>query len=398
MDHKIKDMLDQIEVPNGLQEDLLKIKNQNSDTGDHRKWTMISKIGKVAAVVLGIAAIGSGSVYAASKILGIRDFEQTLPEEAEPYINTEVTVSDVVQNIPANEEEVTSDLVTFRVKETVADTSNCLVVIEATLQDPKHYLMLWGADEYPYLEESENFPASNLYEDAMQGESLADYAFRMNKEILGVYVDTARDAKLEPMGDYAADSLDYRQEDASHAAFYLNCSTFQMNADRIVSEDPTLYITNVVRTYTIDGNSYTSKECMNETITVNLENVAVSEETAVYAFMDEADMRVEDSSILVKDVRITNTELETKYTMDVVNEDLEVGNMIDWSLIYDDGSFCQPGTTGMGSAGVPDDQGAFRIEGSVQKMELPDHVNVWFSDPYTGEQYIIWNIPLTEEE
>lgn len=398
MEHRIKEMMEQIEVPVGLREELLKIPDQGTDMENKRKWTSIGRIGKVAAVILGIAAIGSGTVFAASKMLGIRDFAQTLPEEAEPYINTEVAVSDVVQNNLAEEPDVTSDLVSFRVKETVADTSNCLVVIEATLQDPEHYLMIWEADEYPYLAESENFPASNLYEDAMQGESLADYADRMNKEILGVYVDTARDAKLNPMGDYAVDSLDYRQEDASHAAFYLNCSTFQMNSDRIVSEEPTLYITNVVRTYTIDGNSYTSEECMNETITVNLENVAVSEETAVYAFPDEADMRVEDSSVLVKNVRITNTELETKYTMDVMNEDLEVGNMIGWSLIHDDGSFCLPGTTGMGSAGVPDDQGAFRIKGSVQKMELPDHVNVWFSNLYTGEQYIIWNIPLTEEE
>ncbi len=398
MEHRIKEMMEQIEVPDGLREELLKIPDQGTDMENKRKWTSIGRIGKAVAVILGIAAIGSGTVFAASKMLGIRDFAQTLPEEAEPYINTEVAVSDVMQNNLAEEPDVTSDLVSFRVKETVADTSNCLVVIEATLQDPEHYLMLWGADEYPYLAESENFPASNLYEDAMQGESLADYADRMNKEILGVYVDTARDAKLNPMGDYAVDSLDYRQEDASHAAFYLNCSTFQMNSDRIVSEEPILYITNVVRTYTIDGNSYTSEECMNETITVNLENVAVSEETAVYAFPDEAEMRVEDSSVLVKNVRITNTELETKYTMDVVNEDPEVGNMIGWSLIHDDGSFCLPGTTGMGSAGVPDDQGAFRIKGSVQKMELPDHVNVWFSDPYTGEQYIIWNIPLTEEE
>lgn len=362
------------------------------------KWKALNVWSKVAAMVAVVLLLGSGSVYAASHIPGIRDFIWNMPDDAEQYINTEVDTDNSQDNLQNTDKkyvvsddmlETLKDKVSFSVKETVTDQNSCHLFVEATLTDTEHYLLV--PEEYNVSREDDNFySASEYYEDAGEDESIEEYAKRIGKQML--LVESLFQYDENDPGDYM-ESHDGKMEDESRALLHIELQGYEENSGEF-KEGTQIPIVNRVQLY-VDGESVW-KECKNENVTVTIEKVAVEEESASYALENNQEMRVENGPVIIKSIKLTNTALETKVHFAVINEDEEIGNWLGINLIDDEGNIFDRGTSDGGYSSVPDGNGMFSCNRSYKKMEFPDHVNVRVRNLETDEVYELRNIPLVK--
>lgn len=358
-------------------------------------------VAKVAVAVLGILILGSSTVYAAKHIWGIKDFAKNLPAEAESYIDTNVTVENdagealnLLEDFNVNDNLSTNmeGLVTFAVKETVSDSTNCHICIEATLHDAEQYLLV--PTEYTVSKQEEGYDYTHArvyYDDAKPDESIEEYAIRNGKKILLVESYLTMDG-THPIA--YSESISGVIVDDTHALLHIGLGCDDKSAEAF-ADGTKLPVTNSVSLFVNDG-YHVWEECKSENITITLNQVAGNEKTVQYALEDGKEMRVEDGPVILKSITLTNTPLETKVSFVVINEDKEWGNWMSINLIDDEGNIFDRGTSGGGGASAPDSKGMFTDNRSYKKMDFPDHVNVKVRNLDTDEIYILENIPIVK--
>lgn len=392
--NKVEEAFAQIRRESG--EKMVKSKELNMKEGIlKRKWKAMGVCSKVAAIAGMVLVIGSGSVFAASRVFSIKDFIQNIPKDAEKYIDRDVSVDNTKDNIQNTDKNyvVSDDMleelknkVSFRVKETVSDGTSCHISVEATLSDPEHYLLV--PEEFDMTEEG-TF-ASVYYKDANKGESLEDYASRQRKQILMVESSLCLDDNKQ---EKYLESISGIVEDDSHVLLHISLSGEKKAVG--FADGTKIKINNRASLYVNDHRTLWS-EFKNENTTITLKNVATEEESVSYALKNGKEMRVGDSSVIIKSIILTNTPLETKVKLLVVNEDKELGNWIGVNLIDDEGNIFERGTSSGGSASKPDADGQFTYHTSYKKMKFPDHVNVRVRNLDTDEIYNLINIPVVK--
>lgn len=384
-DNKIKQILNQIETPDFLEEDLLNVKRK-----DESKWSVKSMKGwtKIAAAIVIVLTVGTGVVYAAEQFFGLSFFLKNMSDEGQQYINTEVQIEETKDNLEKAVPEDLKDLVTFKVKESVADSYSCHIAVEATLSDTDNYFMVPA--EYEVEKSEENCVlASTYYNDALENESIKEYADRIGKEMLLV------DSFLSP--EQCLDGYTGSMEPGvviGKNRVLLYMEVYKEDSGVRMENGMELELNNLVSTY--NPKEKTWQECKNEIMTAVVSEVAPDEEKAHYAFTSGEDMRVEDSTIIIKDIILTKTAIETKVAFKVVNEDKEMGNWISINLIDDEGNILERGVANGGSSSVPDANGAFTENKTYIKMELPDTINIRVRNLDTDEIYEIKGIPRAQ--
>lgn len=383
--NKIKQMLNQIETPDGLKEELLDVQKTGRKTRKRSvvRWT------SVAAAIVMIAAVGAGTVYAADRIWGIRDLLQNLPNGAEQYINTEVDVISTNDTEIESLDEKEADLVMFAVSESIADSYACHIAIEVELTDPEHYLLV---PHYAIMDELSS--AKEYYADALEGETIMEYAQRVNKQVVGV--SSVIGTQEEQDGKTCQETVGNMMIiDGKHALLKLEAVV--RDKDGALSEMEDGQEIPIVNTVIIEDEALCWHVCKEEAVMVSVSKTASDEETATYGFDGKDAVRVGNSTVLIEKVTLTNTPLETKAQINVINEDKEAGNWISVCLMDDEGNFINNGVSGMGEAAKPDSNGAFVVIGIYEKMDLPDHINLRVKDLNSGEVDYLENIPRLEE-
>lgn len=394
----VMDQVDEAFARIGMEsgENMLNSKKFKKENGRlKKKWGTMNSWSKAAAVVGAVLILGTGSVFAASRVFTIKDFIKNIPEDAKEYIDTDVSVEGTKDNIQDTDREyIVSDeklaelqnIVTFRVKETVSDSTSCHISVEATLHDSEHYVLV--PEEYDMTKEGTS--ASAYYKDAKEGESFEEYASRQKKQILMV------ESALS-LGD--ADQDKYSQgisgivEDDSHVLLHISLSDDEKSVG--FTDGTILKINNRASLYVNDSKTLW-KQCKNENTTVTLKNVATDEQSVSYALKNGKEMRVGTGPVIIKSITLTNTPLETKVQFIVVNEDRDLGNWVSINLIDDDGNIFDRGTSSGGGSSKPNADGQFTTSMYYKKMDFPAHVNVRVRDLNTDEIYELKNIPVVK--
>lgn len=401
MDDKIKKSYEKVNLSEASKKRIqMAVMMDKEEHGKIRKkWNTMSLCSRVAAVLALVFVLGSGSAFAASRIFHMKEFLQNLPEDAEPYINKEVSTANAEDKIQETDKEYVvsdeileelKDKVSFVVKETVSDRSDCSILVEAILNDPENYMLV--AEEYGVSKQDDGYmPAKEYYEDAKEGESIEEYATRNGKQILLVE-SSLSDDEIE-QGKYM-EGFSGKIEDPSHALLHIGL-TADLDKSTGFADGTRIQIANRVSLYVNNG-EVMWQECKNENRTVTLEKVATKEDSAFYAFADGREMRVGDGPVIIKSIKLTNTPLETKVEFVAVNEDKELGNWVSINLIDDEGNIFDRGTSDGGYATNPDANGQFTDVGSYKRMEFPDHVNVRVRNLDTDDLYELKNIPIVK--
>ena len=181
MNNRIKDMLNEIEVPDNLKDNLKDIQE-----GSKKKTGGTKGLLKVAGIFGVVALLGTGGVYAGRKKLRIDDFNDDLPSEASAYVNEEITVQLVDESTENSEElsfeegqtvDLLDGIVNFEVKETLCDKYGCYIIIEATLTDTENYALVTS---------DENIRGEAIYSDSNPGETIGEYSKRTGKKRISI--------------------------------------------------------------------------------------------------------------------------------------------------------------------------------------------------------------------
>lgn len=369
------------------------VKKKGSKENFNKKRNTLNRWSKAAALIGFVLFLGSGSVVAVNRNWSLKDILKNLPEEAEQYIDKNVTVTDTADSIDnvdkdcvAKEEDIEKikDLVTFNVKETIADPTTCQIAVEASLRDTEHYLLA-SAD----CDMKEEGMAYDYYGDAKEGESFEQYAKRVNKKIL--IVESCLDDSEEDLTKYFESIGEQIIKNGGHALLHigLTCDGSEKNK---FTDGTKLVLNHRVRLY--ENEKMEWKVCKNETETIGIKFFFEGTETADYGYDDENRMRVGDGPVTIKKITLTNSAFETRVDMVVVNEDKSLGNWVSINLIDDDGQIFDPGVTGSHFGSVPDSNGVFSWCVDYKRMDLPDHVNVRVRDLDKEVVYELKNIPL----
>lgn len=393
MEHnKIKQMLNQIETPPELKEELLAIRKTGNRT--QKRWTGHRWV-KVASVVAIVIMTGVGSVYAADRIWGISDLMRNLPKEAGQYINEEVAVVSTMDTAKEVIDEKEEDLISFSIRESLTDSVSCHVIVEVTLLDSEHYLLALSQEELelPGL-------AKEYYADAGEEESIMEYAKRCNKQVI---VATSQAGIGKDGENYLSSIGGTKLIDETHALLQLEIGLADKDSISIMEEGQTIPINHIAIIYETPNQLPNEAEalqwhaCKDETVMVVANKVAPDEETAVYGFANGEPVRVGNSTVLIRKITVTNTSLETKVCFDLINEDKEAGNWLSVNLIDEEGNFYENGVSNFGGASVPDENGAFYDTITYVKMELPEYVTVRVKDLNSGEVFLLENVPRIKE-
>lgn len=384
---KVNEAFAQIEMESG---DMINENQKNNKklTSFQKSWNSMSRLSRVAAIAALALVLGSGSVFAANRIWGLKDVLRHLPKEAESQIVKEVAVEDtqnkldeVPESLKVSDDELVQleKNVSFAVKETLSDQNSCHIALEATLKDPVHYMLVDESDVTTAVDRT-------IYGDAKEGETVVEYAKRMNKKM--IRVDSYFEAATKEQEQYL-ESYDVKMVDDAHCLMMLQIT----DNNNQIAGGTKLNIASVARVYDKES-SVRWKVCKSETATVTIDKVSANEATASYAFADGKEMRVGDSSVILEKIELTNTAIETKIAVTVRNEDKELGNWVAVNLIDDNGNYYEGGVTNTGIASQPDAEGRFVDYHTYAKMELPDYVNVRVRDLNTDQIWELHNIPV----
>ena len=350
------------------------------------RWT------KVAAVAAVILLLGSGTVFAANRLWNMKGILENLPKEAEQYISSEISVKKTKDQMKEQNKDLVAKktdleklkgLVSFEVKETLADKTSCHVTVEATLKDAKHYIL--STDATDKKEEQ----AIYYYGDAKKGETTSDYAARIKKQILWVNCISENENYQE--GREAV------LEDESHALFHI---TLSAKEEAALQEGTELTFRHLVKLYEPEsGSQIIWKQCKNEVTTIDLENIAADEESATYAYEKEKEIQIGDSGIAIQKINLKNTALETKLQVTFKNKKKKAGDSIAVSLVDEEGNDLEAGPATTGSISEPDENGVFQEIRAYKKMEFPDHINIKVRNLSTDDpkdSFVINNIPIVK--
>ena len=170
-DNKIKKMLNKVEPSDELEKNIshLKflengntlgkemqnandnIKSNDRESDNKRKIISLNKFAKVAAGIGIFAIVSTGTAYAATQVMGLKDIVNNIPEDAEQYINTEIKSELVEDNLDSfdkedvlDDETMTSldDMLNIKPIETLSDGNSCFVALEVSLDSDNDYVLL----------------------------------------------------------------------------------------------------------------------------------------------------------------------------------------------------------------------------------------------------------------
>ncbi|MGN0161015.1 MAG: hypothetical protein ACI4AQ_06485 [Lachnospiraceae bacterium] len=361
--NEIKRMLNQIEPITDLKDKLLSIKDKN-EKQHATKIINLKKIVNIAATFVMVLGVGVGTVYAAEHIWGLNLFMKELPNEATPYINTNIS-SDAKENI-----DILEDLVRVKPVETIFEGKSCFIALEVTLTDESDYIIL--PSDYSMTQDC-------TFENALESEKIGEYAKRTNKKV--IKANATSDDSL----NYGA-SRDSKLISENQLMLYL-----ELTSQHPFEEGTTIDIHFYADVYEVDDDSVfvIGKD---ETIGITVDNVAKESASRYYALSDQQPMSVEDSGIVIQSIAVTNTILETKVDFVFENCDVQRISQLSVNIVNDDGSFYQNGYSSSGNISVLDN-GKIITCVAYKKMDFPECVNVRIKDLITGKVYYLKGIP-----
>lgn len=351
----IKDMLDCVQTPEFLEEDLMKL-SANARIGKRKrslKW--------LVAACLGICLFVPTSVYAGMKLWSFVDFykEGEIPDTAKEIINKDVDASEVEKreedefgNTLKSEHPEWEDVVSYKVIETVCDENMVYITFEATVPKESNYILIGG-------DCSEEEDVGNLGINSL--ETIKEYCKENEKELIQL---SAR-ANLDDVS--IADITCQTQCVDGYKVEGLLKAARKTNEKQV----------NVAVVY--KSTWYNQESEKYELIAEKTQDIGMVDETenevAMYGLADGQEQRIGDTSIFIEKVTLTNTPIATYAEFDVRNEDLQCGNDISIHVVDDNKELLNCGPSYSGTAYQPDKNGCFRAEEDYQRMEeLPDHI------------------------
>lgn len=337
-----------------------------------KKWNRWFSMAVAASIVLLISSV---SVCAARYIFGLQDVLTNLPKDARKHI---------VKNVSVNKKEAESaktnefdEKIKFTVKETLTDSNNCLVIIEASLKKTDDYLFVSLPDVG-----AEGSYANEFYPDAKDKESISEYAQRIGKKM--VAVDAVLDESSNEKYNY---NPHIEIQDHTHCVLILTVSSRE---DKIV-EGTNISFTN--KAFVYDKNSPDIwKQCMAEKTSVKVNGVVPEEESANYAFKKGKGMRIGNGPLILKELKVINTALETKVLFSCLDQKMDGWFSI--NLIDENGNIFDYGVTDGKVQEQDVKTGIYSNIETYKKMDLPDHVNVRVRDLDTDEIWELHDIPI----
>lgn len=358
----VRNMMNQIEEPDFLEEDLLNLKIKNNGRSNRKhlpKWCT------VAACMAAVLLIGTGA-FAAAKTWLFSDFFQQgeVKEDVNKVVNTEVSASEMQDRsedefgnkIQIKGDVNVDDILTLKPTMTVCDSCNVYVGFEAVVKDTEKYILL---DDYLDLDSD----AAQLTGDESSDESLKEYCKKQKKTMIRVSGNFLFNDK-----EVNAFSSKSKYDEKGNVQYLLigKCKGKDMSDE--------ISIVYQVQVYNEDTNCF-------EVIADKIQNVGIAEvreeEVANYGFADGKEHRIGDTSIFISKVTLTSTAIATYTEIYVRNEDSDYGNWVAVHVVGNNHEFLQNGPQEGGLTSIPGDDGCFVVEEDYARFdELPDTVCV----------------------
>lgn len=244
------------------------------------------KIATAAAVVAAILLLGTGVAHATMQYYGIDYFSERygssgLNEETKELVENEPVVT-------IKESENSKDILDYKVSEVLCDHKYVIVNIDVTVKDTKKYFLVPGADDLAT-------PVSDLDIGIKSKKSIRKYC--KENGMRPVYLYFPYDDKNEKNVEYM--SYDNEQPGTGKATIML-CSK------RLTSEQK--FIMNVKPSVAIYEGEQKSLSYHDDTLQIQIEDNS-SVESACYTVNGAKEYKVPETSMTLKEVKITTTEV-----------------------------------------------------------------------------------------
>ncbi len=356
----IHSVLEQIEVPEGLEEKLLEL-NRKENSGRKKR---ISKWLPAAACFAFVFLVGTASVAAVKK-WGFSDFynKGELPQSAEQITNAEVKKSST-QNRTTDEfgndartdiVKGHEDVVSFKPTFTVCDEESVYVGFEAEVSEDSGYFLI--SEEDDLLK-----PVSEVL-GKKSAKTVLEYCKKKHLNIIMIRGSF-------PLDDKAASFQTYRAELISG-----NKVEYLLVGGRLEKEK------NIEVSVIYQAFLYQQKTGFFDKIADRIQNVGVPDDsestTAHYGVKNGEEKRIGKTTIYIREVVLKTTPLATYAEFYVRNDDAKYGNWVSVALVDQNHEFYERGPGGSGEADIPDGNGCFVVRDEYQQFKtLPEKIYV----------------------
>ncbi len=374
----MKAFLDQIPVPEQLEEQLLQFNNNTKRTDKKFKKVIgFSRFG-VAVAVIGVVLLLGTTVYATNKIFGLSQYFNPggFSEEAKELVDTDVTTTKVSEKYGKDADSEDIKKVEFNVTSTLCDKKSIYVTVEASVKDADKYLLIGNGADLEYL------TMKDLDIGVDSDELVTDYCISNGMKLLSVYINTSENCKVasRTSGDWRT-SLDGRLVQVLELERITKDNSFELPIITGVDEYDDL---KACKEAIKAKKGYDYKQWSEEkTVTIN--DNSNKEDTATYKLM-ENDGKINGRNAYLKELTLTNTEIGTYSSISYTDKDDDgFGDFITFQIMNKDGE----DVSGYNGCITPGGDKKFVSTMKYDLMEFTDTLSVRVYFKESGESTVI---------
>ncbi len=374
----MKAFLNQIPVPEQLEEQLLQLNNNsNRNNKKIKKVVGFSRFG-AAAAIMGVVLLLGTTAYATNKIFGLSQYFHAggFSEEARKLVDTDVTAAKVSEKYGKGADSEDIKKVEFNVTSALCDKKSVYLTVEANVKDADKYLILGSGADLEYL------TMKDLDVGIDSDELVTDYCISTGRKLLEVYVDTGKNSKVSPeISEDWRTSLDGKLVQVLELERITDDNSFKLPIITGVNEYDDL---KAFKETINEKKGYDYKQWSEEkTVTIN--DNSSKEDIATYKLL-ENDGKIEGRDAYLKELTLTNTEISTYSVISYIdNEDDDNGDFITFQIMNKDGEDAK----GYDGCITPEGGKNFKDEMQYDLMEFTDTLSVRVYFKESGKSTVI---------
>lgn len=362
LDELIRNAYHQGEVPGDAlnQTVIQKVKEQEAmkknNILSHEKWRnsrrgSMRKIATAAAVAAAVLLLGTGVAHATMQYFGIDYFSKRfgssgLNEEAKELVENEPVVT-------IKESENSKDILDYKVSEVLCDNKYVIVNIDVTVKDAKKFFLVPGADD-------PDTPVSNLDIGIKSKQSIAEYCKENGMQLVNIHFPY--DSKTEKNVEYM--SYDNKLSGTGKASIMI-CSK------RLTTDQK--FVMNIKPWVGIYEGAEKILGYDDDVLQIQVEDNS-SVESACYTVNGAKEYKVPETSMTLKEVKITTTEVGSYLNViyeSTASSDDAGSEFID--LCDENGELISSSIVAVGYS-QPVGDNVYALEGCYENIGLPDEI------------------------
>lgn len=314
------------------------------------------KFATVAAVLAMVLLLGSVTVHAAKKFFGINYFWERygneMPEKAKELVENNPTVT-------VKDGEESRNIVDFKVSSVLCDSKYVVVTLDVAVKDADKYFLVTGVADL-------TDPVSCMSIGIDSKQSIGEYCNENGMQPVQI------DAKLNHASEKFADIImwDEQQTDTGNGTILI-CAK-RMTDDK----NFTMGIKTMLRLS--KGEEYVASTA-GDTLQINVEDKS-TEETAYYAVDKNPEYAIPGTSITLKKVKLTTTEVGTYSEIMYRDESTSEDPSVDWLFLC--GEHGESLKTNIVASGTcqPEGDNIYLASDCYESMGLPENIYLSVGD------------------